>query len=81
MITNQVAYDKKLLGNKIEETFEEVSSLLRTLDTDKTMFIMGEWHAFNDFWSKNADLTKVSLEKTQERLNQVTDLLERVKSF
>ncbi|CCW08550.1 MULTISPECIES: hypothetical protein [Bacillus] len=81
MITNQVAYDKKLLGNKIEGTFKEVSSLLRLHDSSETMYIMGDWHAFNDFWSKHADLAEISLEETQERLQQVTDLLERVKNL
>lgn len=81
MITNQVAYDKKLLGNKIEETFQEVESLLKQLPPHKTMYIINDCHAFNVFWAEHADLTKVSLEETQERLQQVTDLLERVKNL
>lgn len=81
MITNEIARKKKELGIKIDAIFEEVSSLLNQLSPDKTMYIMGDWHAFNVFWKQNADLTKVSLEETKERHQQVMDLLERVKQL
>ncbi|PEB56259.1 hypothetical protein CON65_16000 [Bacillus pseudomycoides] len=81
MISNQIAHDKSLLGEKINKTFEEVTSLLSQLSPDKTMYIMSDWHAFKVFWAKNADLTKVSLEETKERHQQVIDLLEKAKQL
>ncbi|MGW5951441.1 hypothetical protein [Bacillus mycoides] len=81
MITDPIAFEKRQLGKKIDETFHEVKSLLKQQPRHKTMYIINDCHAFNVFWSEHADLTKVSLEETQECLQQVKDLLERVKNL
>ncbi|MEB9507273.1 hypothetical protein P4J13_25415 [Bacillus anthracis] len=79
MINNLIAHEKKQLGEEIGKVFQEISSLLTLHSPHKTKFIITEWHAFNAFWSENADLTKISLEETKARLDQVKGLLEQAK--
>ncbi|MGE0976260.1 hypothetical protein [Bacillus cereus] len=81
MITDRIAFEKRKLGKKIGETFQEVESLLKQLPPHKTMYIINDCHAFNVFWAEHADLTKISLEETQERFQQVMNLLERIKNL
>ncbi|MDZ5606345.1 hypothetical protein U2I54_04300 [Bacillus pseudomycoides] len=82
MITNPIAFEKDKLVRDIYKNQKEIAELLLQQENQQEIaHLIYEWHSHKNFFLKNADLTKITVDELKKKHTQVRELLEKAKNL